>query len=193
VVLEAGAEEISFIAIPIVAFMFYGMSYRSTTLNHFLAVFLVVVKVSVLVIIFFAQNGMIRINTSLLFWLPILLGAILGCIGCIVFNNYILLLCVSYIGATELVPKIMDLINGTLFAATGDFGHILSLEPTEIILSFLGIDIPSPLEIILIMIIFVGSFYLQMYIVKRQGIDLSKAILDDTGDKVKIIKVNKKQ
>lgn len=73
------------------------------------------------------------------------------------------------------------------------FGHILSLEPTEIILSFLGIDILSPLEIILIMIIFVGSFYLQMYIVKRQGIDLSKAILDDTGDKVKIIKVNKKQ
>ena len=77
------------------------------------------------------------INSSILV-LPIIMGFVLGIVLVVKMNNKVLLICVAYIGATEFVPKIMSFLNKTAFAVTGDGGYLISTDPIELILSFLG-------------------------------------------------------
>lgn len=184
--LRLGAGEISFLAIPVIVIWFYEASYKNIFLNHFLAGFLVMIKISTMIMILFMENGIIDVDGAMLFVVPIPIAVVFGIIGCLKLNNYIILFCMSFIGATEFVPNVEKLINGTLFSFTGDYSYIFSLDPTEMFFSFMGIDVPSTLEIIFILIIFAGGFWYQKKIVDKNKIDLTGTVLDDTGDKAKM-------
>lgn len=184
--LGAGIEAIIFI--PIVTVGFYEAAYRNVALNHFLAAFLVSVKISSLIMLLLIQGGSIESTTTTLFVAPAIVGIICGFIGLLYFNNYVLIFCVAYIGATELADGLMSLFNGTLFAYTGNYSYIVSLEPSEILLSFMGIDVPSFWETVLIIVIFIFSFRHQKSMVDKNGIDLTTHILNDTETDIKIEK-----
>ncbi len=171
---DVGAQ-ILFI-IPICAIIFSKLAYDIITLNHFLAGFLLAVKVSFMIITKIYEYSSSD-NIEMLFILPIVIGIIVGVEACRKFNKYIVLACVAFIGATEFVPKLFEFINGTLFVATGDISFIF--DPISFVLSLFGIEIPSGGEVFCILVLGIASFYYQKKKADMQGIDLSTTIMDD--------------
>ena len=72
---------------------------------------------------------------------------------------------------------ISDLINKSLFVATGNIGFVFDIEDT--LLKLVGVEIPSFWEVIFILIVGIISFIFQKKMIEDEGIDLSDMIVDD--------------
>lgn len=165
------------ILIPIIALGFYSLAYKCVPLNHFLTGFLVGNKVAFMIVYNIMHEGHVKFDLAALLIIPIIIGLITGGVLCSVFTNAAVLTCLVYLGSVELVTKVSDLINKSLFLATGNVGYIFDLE--GILLKVVGVEIPSFGEVIFIIIVGVFSFILQKKMMDRDGIDLSKKIVDD--------------
>lgn len=174
--IQEGAGLGVLIIIPICAAGFSGLAYKNITFNHFLAGFLLAIKVSFMIVTKMYEHGMVE-DIGWLFVMPVIIGAVAGIASCTVFTGYIVLACLAFWGAIEFVPKMFELINGTLFVATGDIGYIF--DPISLVLSLFGIEIPSGGEVFFILILSGVSFYLQKVRAEQAGIDLSRKIVDD--------------
>lgn len=176
--LEMGVKELfCLIIFAVIAIGFVVLAYEWALLNHFLVGFIIATKLTFMILLQMAKiSG--DINSSILV-LPIIMGFVLGIVLVVKMNNKVLLICVAYIGATEFVPKIMSFLNKTAFAVTGDGGYLISTDPIELILSFLGIEIPSLFECILVIVLFFGGYFWQKRCVEMQGIVLDGSELVD--------------
>lgn len=177
VLLESGAELECIIIVPICTVVFAMCAYKVVWLNHFAAGYLLVIKITYMILYILMDNGIIETDGGILFGVPIIIGFIAGLIICSVYNNYVVILCVAFIGATELVPTVIDLINKTLFTITGDIGFIF--DPRDFILGLFGIDTISTIEVIGILFVFGLSFLVQRKVLIDQGIDLTVVPVDD--------------
>lgn len=151
-------------------------AYKNIKLNHFLTAFLVGIKLFTMLIYFLMEQGIIEYGWSLIV-VPVFLSTIGAIFVCGKFTYMAVVCCTAYIGAVEVAMGISKLLNGTLFAVTGDFGFLFN--PIDFILSIMGIEMPSGLEVILIFIIFaIGAWYQRKILIKN-NIDLSEVIVDD--------------
>lgn len=175
--LEGGAGLGCLWIIPICAVTFAGSAYKIVRLNHFSAGYLVSIKISYMVLYTLMDKGMMKANISVLLVAPIIIGFIAGLIIVSVYNNYVIILCLAFIGATEFVPKVVQFFNKTLFVATGDLSFIF--DPVDYILGVFGIDTVSFIEAIGILAVFGLSFWWQRNTVTANGINLSDAVIDD--------------
>lgn len=166
----------SLILVPICISAISGLAYTNIKFNHFMAGFLLAVKVSFMIITKMYESGMFG-DIGWLFVVPIIIGIYVGGLSCTVFSGYIVLACLAFLGAIEFVPKIFEWINGTLFAVTGDWSFIF--DPVSYILSLFGIEIPSSGEVICILLLSVGGFYFQKLRAEKEGINFSDKIFDD--------------
>lgn len=166
----------SFILIPICISIISGLAYKNITFNHFVAGFLLAIKVSFMIVTKMYENGMIS-DFGWLIIAPLIIGAFVGILSCTVFSNYIVLACLAFLGAVEFVPKVFEWINGTLFAVTGDWSYIF--DPVSFILSIFGIEIPSGGEVFCILLLSVGGFYFQKLCAEKEGKLFNEVILDD--------------
>ena len=162
--------------IPFCAAGFSAYAYKNVKLNHFLAGFLLGTKISFMVLMKMAESGMID-DIGWLFILPIIIGAGAGELSSAMFSGYIVLACTAFLGAIELVPRIFKIINGTLFAATGDLSFIF--DPISSLLSIFGIESLSGGEVIGIIAVTIGSFYSQKALAEKQGKTFENVIFDD--------------
>lgn len=164
------------ILIPICGGVFSKLAYDIIALNHFLAGFLLAVKVGFMIFMKMFEYSIID-DFSYIFIFPIIIGVFAGVQSCKYFSKYILIACVAFIGATEFVPRLFELINGTLFLATGDLSFIF--DPISFLLSLIGITIPSGGEVFFMIVIGGLSFYYQKSYVDKNHIDLSDRVVDD--------------
>lgn len=176
ILIDGGVGFEILIIIPICAVAFSKLAYEIVALNHFLAGFLLAVKIAFMILTKMYENSMIE-DSEVLFILPIGIGIIAGVASYQKFNKYILVACVTFIGVTEFVPKLFEFINGSLFVATGDISFIF--DPITFILSLFGIEIPSGGEVLCMLVLGVASFYYQKNKVDKLGIDFSNKIIDD--------------
>lgn len=174
--LKFGVGLVALWAIPIITIIVIDLAYKSIIVNHFIAGFLLSIKLAFLFIMTVNQISYV-IPADMFLILPILIGIIAGIFVVIKANNSIVLLCISFIGVTEFVPKLFDMANKTLFAATGDINFIFN--PQSFILGLIGIDIPSVFEGIVIVLAFIASYWYQKNKIDALGINLSGLILDD--------------
>lgn len=165
------------IPIPVIAFVFYILAYTSIPLNHFLTGFLVANKLTFMVIYNLMKSNAIHFDFGALMIIPIITGVIAGIVICCYFTHIAVLSCIVYIGTVEFVTGIFDLINKSLFVATGDIRFIFDIE--DLLLKIVGVEVPSFWEMVLILIVGVASFILQKKMIEKNGIDLSKKIVDD--------------
>lgn len=163
--------------VPICTISFAISAYTVVWINHFSAGYLVVIKICYMILYTLMDNGVMDTNITFLLIMPLVIGFVAGIIICAVYNNYVVIMCLSFIGATELIPKLFDLINKTLFVATGDIGFIF--DPIDFILEIFGIDTISLWEVIGILVVFVLSFIWQRKLMIDNGIDLSGVTIDD--------------
>lgn len=179
ILLNAGAGLISLWSIPVSMAIFWYCAYRIVTLNHFLAGFLLTVKISYMILYTIMDNGLYSgdSDVALLLVLPIIIGVLSGFIIVAVYNNYVVILCISFIGAVELGSRIAEWINTGTFLATLDIS--LLFDPMEFILGIFGIETVGTLETILILLIFIVSFIWQKYKISKKGITLSDVPFDD--------------
>lgn len=173
---EGDAGGGSIVVVPICAVGFAGLAYKNIALNHFLGGFLLVTKISFMLITKAYEYGMSE-EIAWLFVLPIILGVIGGVAFSTKFTGYVVISCLAFWGAIDFVPNMFQLLNGTLFAMTGDFGYIF--DPASFILSIFGIEIPSGGEVFFILLVTAGSFYFQKVRAEREGIDLTQKLVDD--------------
>lgn len=174
--MKVGAPIDTIIIVPIIASGFSAAAYKNVILNHFMVGFLLAIKIAFMVILKFVEY--FRIGSEFtIFVVPVIIGIIAGLLVCIKYNNYILIACSAYIGATEFVPSIFSFLNKTMFVATGDISFIF--DPVSFILSIFGITIPSGGEVFFILLLGGVSFYYQRKILIQKGINLSGVVIDD--------------
>lgn len=169
--------EPAFIISVAIPFLFFILAYKWIWLNHFLTGFLVANKLLFMIIYRLMENGTIEDNFAILMIVPIIVGIIAGIIISCIFTYSAVLVCMVYIGAVDLVLSVSDIISKGLFIATSDISYVF--DPEDIILKFFGVEIPSGIEIVFILIVGVASFILQKNQLDRAGIDLSDYIIDD--------------
>ncbi len=157
--IESGEQVDSLLAIPICAAIFMVMAYNIPWVNHFSAGAIIGTKVSHMIGFALMQEGIIDYDIEALLVVPLIFGLIVGLITSGIFKNYVVILCMAFIGAINVVPDIVELMNGSLFAITGDIGYIF--DPIDFILSFFGIETISGIEVVGIIIVFVISFFVQ--------------------------------
>ncbi len=167
----------AFLSIFIIAIIFYILAYRWIPLNHFLTGFLVGNKLTFMVVYRIMSEGGAKLNITILLVVPLIVGLIAGFIVSSIFNYYTVIICIVYIGAVELVTGIADIINKTLFFSTGRISYIFDIE--GILLKIVGVEVPSLLEVIFILIVGIASFMWQRYLLIQSGKDLSQTIIDD--------------
>lgn len=165
------------ILIPIVAVIFYSLAYKWIPLNHFLTGFLVGNKLAFMIIYNLMKSSAVKFDFTILMVLPIVIGLIAGFVLCSIFTHVAVLVCLVYIGSVELVSGIFDIINKSLFVATGNISFIFNIE--DILLKIVGVEVPSFLEMVVIIIVGIASFILQKNLMERDGINLSDRIVDD--------------
>ncbi len=163
--------------VPICTIAFAVSAYNVVWLNHFSAGYLLVIKICYMILYTLMDNGIFDADIKVLLITPLVIGFFAGIIICSVYNNYVVILCMSFIGATELVSKIIDIANKTLFVATGDISFIFN--PIDFILEIFGIETISFIEVIGILVVFGLSFGWQRKLMIDNGIDLSKDTIDD--------------
>lgn len=164
-------------AIPITALIFWYSAYKIVWLNHFLAGFLLTVKISYMIIYTLMDNEIMDANVGILLVAPIIIGIFSGIIILGIYNNYVVILCTSFIGAVELGSKIVEFVNNGMFVITQDIGYIF--DPIEFILGIFGVDSVGLGEVVLILVFFICSFLWQRYLVIKNGIILSDTPFDD--------------
>lgn len=170
---------ISIIIIPII---FFILAYKCIWLNHFLTGFLVANKIMFMILYRLMRADVIDFNFDVLVIAPVLIGVLIGIIISAFFTHRAVLVCIVYIGTVDLVLFVSDLINKSLFLATSDLSYIL--DPEDLLLKIIGVDIPSALEVLFIIIIGVLSFIWQKNQLDKKGIDLSNRIVDDRNKKL---------
>lgn len=163
--------------IPVTAIVFYILAYRWVALNHFLTGFLVANKLGFMFIYNLMHEGIIQFDFDILMVVPIVLGFIAGFVLSRCFTHVAVLSCMVYIGTVELVTGVSDFINKSLFVATGDINFVFNME--DMLLKLVGVEIPSFVEVIFILVVGIASFVFQKNMLEKQGIDLSKVIVDD--------------
>lgn len=176
ILIDEGVGLEIFIIVPIFAVAFSKLAYEIVALNHFLAGFLLAVKISFMILTKMYEYSMIE-SSELLFILPILIGVIAGMAAYRKFNKYIHIACIAFVGVTEFIPKLFELLNRSLFVATGDISFIF--DPISFILSLFGIEVPSGGEVLCILVFGVISFCYQKNKVDKLGLDFSQKIVDD--------------
>ena len=172
-------EEISFVIIPIEMIICGRLAYRNLTFNHFLVGFLVADKISFLILEVLMDNNIIEFNLGILVIIPVVVGIIIGCIGCKFFVYKIMISCLALISAINLEPIIEKWVNRSLFVTTGDVGFVLESDPTKLILQIIGIEVPSLLGCFLMILLFGIFFAIHYFYIKKQGLALSQYIIDD--------------
>lgn len=177
VLLNAGAGLWSVWIVPICYFAFMWSAYKIMWLNHFCAGFLIAMKIMYMILYTLMERGAMDSSVGTLLGAPVIVGVIVGILISSIYNNYVLLLCVSYIGATELVPRIVSFINKGLFAATGDLSYVFN--PLDFLLGLFGIETASLLEVVGIIGVFIISFLWQRHLAILNNIDLSGRLIDD--------------
>lgn len=175
--LELG--EISFIVIPIETIICGILAYRNLTFNHFLVGFLVADKISFLILEVLMDNNVIDFDLGILVIIPVVVGIIVGCIGCKFFVYKIMISCLALISAINLEPIIEKWVNRGLFATTGDVGFVLETDPTKLILQVIGIEVPSLLGCFLMILLFGIFFAIHYFYIKKQGLELSEYVIND--------------
>ena len=173
---------ISILPVFIVPILLSIMAYRIAVVNHFFACFLVVLKLVFMIGILLIEQGTLDLG-SWIIAAPFILAILGGIIFCTKLNYYALIFCFAYIGATELVPKVIDFFNKSLFLATGDISTIF--DPQAFLLNLVGVELPDMMTTIGIIVVMIISFIIQSFIAKTENIDLSKQVLDDTNYKEK--------
>lgn len=176
VLIESEAGGGSIIAIPICAVGFAGLAYKNIGLNHFLGGFLLITKVSFMLITKAYEYGMAE-DIGWLFVLPIILGIIGGIAFSTRYTGYVVISCLAFWGAIDFVPNMFKLLNGTLFVMTGDFGYIF--DPRSFIFSIFGIEIPSGGEVLFILVVTAVSIYFQKVRAEKENIKLDEKLVDD--------------
>lgn len=174
--MKMGAPIDTIIIVPIIASGFSAMAYKNVLLNHFLAGFLLAVKISFMIILKIVEYSRMGSEFTI-FVIPVIIGIVAGLLVCVKYNNYILIACAAYIGATEFVPSLFSFLNKTMFVLTEDISFIF--DPVSFILSIFGITIPSGGEVFLILLIGGLSFYYQRRMLIQREIDLSGVVVDD--------------
>ena len=169
--------EINLLISAVVPIVFTIMAYKCIWLNHFLTGFLVFNKLSFMVIFRLMSERVIDIDLKYIIAIPIIIGIIAGIIISVKFINYAVLFCIVYIGTVDLVLSISEMINKALFVATSDLGFLF--DPEDILLKLVGVDVPSVIEVIFIIVVGIISFILQKKLLDRQGISLSSYVVDD--------------
>ncbi len=174
--LQSGMGLECLVVVPIVAVVFSVLAYKWITLNHFMAGFLLSIKILFMIAVNMSEN-MSSDSSGILFCFIVVLSIIIGIAVCNKYNHYILIACVSYLGAIEVTTKIFDWIDKGLFFSTGDISFVFN--PVEFVLSLLGMEMPSGWEAVVIILIGLVSFWYQRGRVISLGIDLSDKIVDD--------------
>lgn len=174
---KGGKVESSILVVAVVTIVFYYSAYKVILLNHFLAGFLLTVKISYMVIFALMENDIVNANTKVLIVFPIIIGLLSGAIILLLYNNNIVILCLSFIGAVEIGSKAVDIYNKTMFTFTKDLSFIF--DPIEYVLGLFGIDCIDIKEVVLILILFIISFFWQKYVCAKKGIDLTDKPMDD--------------
>lgn len=169
--------EAALIVSAIVPIIFLIMAYKWIWLNHFLTGFLVTNKLLFMIIYRLMSEDIIDAEFEVLMIVPIVVGIIVGLIISKLFVNVAVLFCIVYIGSVDLVLTVSEIIKKGLFVATADISYIF--DPEDIILKFIGVEIPSAIEVILIIGIGIVSFIWQAKILRKRGISLSDYIIDD--------------
>lgn len=158
--------------------LFDTLAYKNAKVNHFLAGFIVAVKLCFLLML-----QIMKLNVDFGGWIfvtPIIAGIIFGIVVLCKMNNRILVICTAYIGSTTFVSEAMNLLQKIQFARTGDFTIFYGDSIESVLLKLLGIDIPTFLEFILIIACFSLSCYTQIRLLKNNGVSLSdNVIIDD--------------
>lgn len=170
---------IAVILIPVIAIVFYIFAYTSIALNHFLTGFLVGNKLAFMILYNLMESDALDFDIGVLLIAPLLAGLISGIIICCKFTHHAVLTCIVYIGAVEFVTGIFDIINKSLFMATGDISYIFDLN--GMILKLMGAEVPSFWEVVFILLVGIFSFVFQKKQLEEKGIDLSNKIVDDRG------------
>lgn len=171
-------SEICLLIFVITIVLFDTLAYKNIQLNHFLAGFIVAVKLSFLLML-----QIMKLNIDFgrwIFILPIIVGIIFGIVVAYYMNNKILIICTSYIGVTIFVSELMNLLQKIEFARTGDITIFYGDSLEEILLNLLGIEIPTFIEFLFIVVGFLLSYYVQVRTLKNNGLSLDgNVIIDD--------------
>lgn len=157
--------------------LFDIMAYKNIKLNHFLAGFIVAVKLSFLLIL-----QIMKLNIDFGGWMfiaPIIVGIIFGIIVVCNMNNKIMIICTAYIGSTTFITEAKNLFQNIEFARTGDFTIFTGDSPEAILLNMLGIEVPTFLEFLIIIAAFLISYYIQKKSLERMGLSLTDDIIID--------------
>lgn len=170
---------LSIIIIPII---FFILAYKCIWLNHFLTGFLVANKLLFMILYRLMEADIMDADFDILMITPVIMGILVGIIISAFFTHRAVLVCIVYIGTVDLVLFISSLINKSLFLATSDISYIF--DPKDLLLKIIGIDIPSALEVLFIVIVGVLSFIWQKNQLDKKGIDLSNRIVDDRKKKL---------
>ncbi len=123
------------------------------------------------------SEGGAKLNFTVLLVVPLIVGIISDFIVSSIFTYYTVTICIVYIGTVELVTGISEIINKTLFFATGRISYIFDVE--GVLLKLVGVDVPSLLEVVFIFIVGIVSFIWQRHFLIESGKDLSQTIIDD--------------
>ena len=178
--------------VTIITFIFFIAAYKIVWLNHFLAGFLVTTKITYMILFILMNGGILEADLNILLGFPLIVGGVAGAILTILCTKQIVLFCLAFIGATELIPKIIDVINKGAFFITGDITYIFDWK--EKLLSFLSIKEITVPEVIGILICTAISFIIQKKILDQRGENWSNVILDDkNAEKKDDIILRKKQ
>lgn len=169
--------EVSLLISALVPILFFILAYKCIWLNHFLTGFLVFTKLSFMIIYRLMSERVVDFDMELLIIISLSLGILAGLIISIACVNFAVLFCVVYIGTVDLVLSVSEIINNALFVATSDISFVF--DPEDLFLKIIGIEIPSAIEVIFIVIVGVASFIGQKLWLDKQGIKLSSCIIDD--------------
>lgn len=168
-----GEALIVLVGVPVA---FWFIAYKIIPLNHFLAGFLLTLKISYMILYTLQDNEILQLDIKVFFILPIIIGIISGSILLICYNNYIVILCLSFISAVNFGTKIAEMIDKGTFLIKPDIGYFLNLDT---ILNCLGIETVTLLDVVIIMGFFALFFTIQKNRLIKYNIDLTDVPMDD--------------
>ena len=175
---NTGLGVFSLIVIPIAAYVISEAAYKDIGINHMLAGMLFSVKV-----LFLLFSLYLDLSDSTFNGLQIGVIIMLSILAAIIierkFNNHILLLCMSYIGASNFVAQITEIMDNGFWSIVPDIDELINMDIDEIALAICGIEIATFFEALTIIVLFVASYRWQKNQMEKEGIELSDTIIDD--------------
>lgn len=151
------------------------LTYTIAGVNRFILGSIVSSKLLFMATTVMAKNGDIDFLSALLF--PLIGGAVIGLVfmawtgirvSAFVFS------CI-FIGASGIAPNISKLINGTLFAATGDFSFLF--DPIDVLFAFFSIELTDGWTLGAMIVLMAIFGYRQIRTMTRKGIPLNAPLI----------------